>query len=148
MQLKLYVVGEYYLQPQTGRPTAWLIGIEGHVRGQRYPIDKAHYRIGSKTDNDLCIKGDEYVSGNHAYLRYEQGSLYLFDKGSRNGTYLNSQRVAETPHVVRLGDRIRVGESVLQIADSPGSSDSGAGSGTGKGGETSTTGDRSPTYVS
>lgn len=107
--------GGNYSQPRPGQPAAWLIGIEGHVRGQRYPVDKAHYRIGSKADNDLCIKGDDYLSGKHAYLRYEQGNLYLFDQGSRNGTFLNSQQVTEIPYIVRRGDHIRFGESVFLI---------------------------------
>ncbi len=112
------VVGEYFPQPRTLRPAAWLVGIEGHVQGQLYPVNKEYCRIGSKPDNDICIKGDQYVSGHHALLRYEQDVLFLFDQNSRNGTFLNSLRVTQSPHIVRLGDNIRVGESVLQFADS------------------------------
>lgn len=85
--------------------------------GQRFPIDKEHFRLGSDAGNELCIKGDDYVSGNHAYLSYQQGSLFLFDEGSRNGTFLNEQQVTGTPNVVRQGDRIRLGASVFEVTE-------------------------------
>ena len=115
------VVGQYYAQPQPGHPTAWLAGIEGREKGRRFPVDKDHYRIGSNPDNDLCISGDDYVSGHHAYLNYQQGSLFLFDAGSRNGTFINEQQVTDTPNVVREGDRIRLGESIFEVSKAPGS---------------------------
>ncbi len=99
------------------------------MQGQRYPVTKADYRIGSKADNDLCIKDDDYVSDNHASLRYEQGSLNLFDRGSCNGTFLNSQPVMDIPYDVCRGEEIRVDVSVLRVPDSPGPSGSSSGNG-------------------
>jgi pSer/pThr/pTyr-binding forkhead associated (FHA) protein len=64
----------------------------------------------------LRISEDDSVSGEHAYLRYEKGGLFLFDQGSRNGTFLNEQRVTGTPFMVRHGDRIRLGESLFEVA--------------------------------
>jgi hypothetical protein len=116
------VVGEYFPQPQPGHPAALLVGIGGKVRGQRYPIDKRHFRIGSSSDNDLWVKDDQYVSGNHASLSHVKGSLLLSDQGSRNGTFLNDKRVTGTALVVRRGDLIRFGESVFQVADASGES--------------------------
>jgi pSer/pThr/pTyr-binding forkhead associated (FHA) protein len=72
--------------------------------------------MGRNSNNDLCIPGDDSVSGNHAYLRYEKGGLFLFDQGSLNGTFLNDQRVTGTPLMVRHGDRIRLGGSVFEVA--------------------------------
>jgi hypothetical protein len=115
--LRKTVVGGHFLQPGTGHPAALLVGIGGAVRGQRFSIDKEHYRIGSKADNDLRIKGDGYVSGYHASLRYEKGSLYLTDQRSRNGTFLNEERVAGSAFLVRQGDQIRLGESIFQVAE-------------------------------
>jgi hypothetical protein len=112
------VAGEHYVQPQPGQPTAWLIGIEDYVRGRSYPVTKVKYRIDSKANNKLCIKGDDYVSGNRAYLRYERGCLYIFDEDSRNGTFLNSRPVAKIPIIGCQGDRIRVGASAWQLSDS------------------------------
>jgi hypothetical protein len=113
------VVGGHFPSPQIGFPVAVLVGVGGPVRGQRFLVEKAYCRIGSNTDNDLRITGDAYVSGHHAALRYEQGSLFLADQGSRNGSFVNDRRVAGTPVVVRRGDHLRLGESVFQVGDEP-----------------------------
>jgi hypothetical protein len=110
------VVGADFVPPRQGSPAATLIGISGPMRGQKAAIDKPHYRIGRNPNNDLRVAGDDSVSGNHAYLRYDKGSLLLFDQGSLNGTFLNEQRVTGAPLVVRQGDRIRVGESVFEVS--------------------------------
>jgi pSer/pThr/pTyr-binding forkhead associated (FHA) protein len=110
------LVGGHFPPPQLGYPVAVLVGIGGPLRGQRFSIEKEYYRIGSNADNDLRITGDAYVSGNHASIRYEQGSLFLADQGSRNGSFLNDKRVAGSPVVVRRGDHLRLGESVFQVA--------------------------------
>jgi pSer/pThr/pTyr-binding forkhead associated (FHA) protein len=112
-------VGGHFPPPQLGYPVAVLVGIGGPVRGQRFSIEKEYFRIGSNADNDLRITGDAYVSGSHAALRYEQGSLFLADQGSRNGSFLNDRRVTGTPVVVRQGDHLRLGESVFQVAEQP-----------------------------
>jgi len=115
------VVGGYFPQPRPGHPAALLVGIGGPVQGQRFSIDKEHYRIGRNSDNDLCITGDDYVSGNHAYIRYEKGNLFLSDQGSRNGTFLNEKQVTGTALMVRQDNHIRLGKSVFQISKAPGS---------------------------
>ena len=109
-------VGGHFPPPKLGYPVAVLVGIGGPVRGQRFSVEKEYYRIGSNADNDLRISGDAYVSGYHASLRYKQGSLFLADQGSRNGSFLNDKRVAASPVVVRQGDHLRLGESVFQVA--------------------------------
>jgi pSer/pThr/pTyr-binding forkhead associated (FHA) protein len=111
------MVGGHFPSPQIGFPVAVLVGIGGPVRGQRFTVEKAYYRIGSNADNDLRISGDAYVSGHHAALRYEQGSLFFADQGSRNGSFVNDRRVAGSPVVVRQGDHLRLGESVFQVAE-------------------------------
>lgn len=110
------VVGGDFVQPRQGSAAATLIGIGGPVRGQRFSIDKPHYRMGRSSNNDLRISADDSVSGDHAYLRFEKGGLFLFDQSSLNGTYLNEQRITEAPLMVRHGDRIRLGESVFEVA--------------------------------
>jgi FHA domain len=110
------MVGGGFVQPGPGSPAAALVGVGGPVRGQRFSIDKPHYRMGRSSNNDLRISADDSVSGDHACLRYEKGGLFLSDQGSLNGTYLNEQRITGAPLMVRHGDRIRLGESIFEIA--------------------------------
>ena len=109
------MVGGHFPQPWSGYPAVLLVGVGGPVQGQRFSVDKQHYRIGSNADNDLRIIGDGYVSGTHASLRYEKGSLFLYDQGSRNGSFLNGKQVIRTPVMVKQGDQIRLGDSVFQV---------------------------------
>jgi FHA domain len=110
------VVGGNVVVSSSGTPGAVLVAVGGPLKGQRYVIDKPNYRVGRNPNNDLCAAGDDSVSSNHASLRYENGGLFLYDQGSLNGTFLNEQRVSTGPLMVRQGDRIRVGESVFEVA--------------------------------
>src|SRR5262249_19789195 len=115
-----------------GAAGAVLIAVVGSLKGQRYVVDKPHYRVGRYPSNDLVAAADDSVSSNQASLRFENGGLFLYDQGSLNGTYLNEQRVSGTPAMVRQGDRIGVGESVFEVtgaASGPGPGSHGAKSG-------------------
>ena len=59
---------------------------------------------------------DKGVSRRHAAIVRRDGSLYLMDMSSANGTYLNGQRlVPEQPRVLRDGDDIRLGHLTVRI---------------------------------
>lgn len=58
---------------------------------------------------------DAEVSRRHARFDSEDGFVYVTDLGSRNGTYLNGQRIAESIEV-RLGDTIDIGNVRLTVA--------------------------------
>jgi pSer/pThr/pTyr-binding forkhead associated (FHA) protein len=57
---------------------------------------------------------DTYVSQMHARLADRDGSWYVEDLGSTNGTYLNERRV-QSPVEVHAGDVVRVGKTVLEL---------------------------------
>ncbi len=109
-------VGGYFPPPGPQHPAALLIGVSGAVQGRRFPLEKEIFRIGADPANDLPIPGDEYVSGNHAYLRYEKGSLFIVDQNSLNGTFVNEQRVSGTARVLVPGDRIKIGNSAFDVS--------------------------------
>jgi pSer/pThr/pTyr-binding forkhead associated (FHA) protein len=69
--------------------------------------------LGRRTEMDLSIPWDREVSSLHAELQGLGGEWTLADDGlSRNGTYLNGQRISGR-HRLRDGDRIRIGRTVL-----------------------------------
>lgn len=114
-------IGGYSLPaPAKGRPAAILTGVSGSLETRRFPIDKELFHIGASGGNDLCITDDEYVSGEHAYLKYQQGRLFVYDCNSLNGTTVNQVPVTDTGLILEIGDRIRVGDSafvVEQVSD-------------------------------
>jgi pSer/pThr/pTyr-binding forkhead associated (FHA) protein len=107
--------GSHFLVPEPGQPTAILVGISSPVEGQRFSVEKEIFHIGANQENDLSIEHDKYVSRNHAYLLYERGHLFIFDKRSRNGTFINEKAVTDTGAALSLGDRIRVGNSTFKL---------------------------------
>ena len=57
---------------------------------------------------------DRYASQFHARLFGRDGSWFVEDLGSTNGTYLNQRRVTGTAEV-RAGDRLRLGKTTLEL---------------------------------
>jgi hypothetical protein len=57
---------------------------------------------------------DTFVSQVHARVYEADGSVFVEDLGSTNGTYLNRQRVTG-PMSVQRGDRLQVGNTVLEL---------------------------------
>ena len=69
---------------------------------------------GSMYEKYLPIIGDGRVSKLHCAIVRRGDKLYLKDEGSRNGTYLNGERI-DRPVVVQRDDIIGVGETRLEI---------------------------------
>jgi hypothetical protein len=109
------VGGYHFPVPGGEEPTAVLLGVSGPAQGQHFSIEKEIVHIGAQPGNDLLIVGDAYLSGNHAYFLYKQGSLFLFDKGSTNGTFVNQQQITSAGCPLSLGDRIQLGTSVFEL---------------------------------
>ena len=101
--------------PGKGRPAAYLICTGGAAKGKQFAIEQVVYRIGSGNENELHVS-DDYVSGTHAAIRYDSGGLYLTDRGSRNGTFLNEAKLGNTAMALTPGDHIRVGRTTFKLA--------------------------------
>jgi hypothetical protein len=112
-------VGGYFPELAQGRPVVILSGVAGPLQGRQFAIEKEAFHIGADPDNDLVITGDSYVSGRHACLRYETGSLVLADQHSRNGTFLNGNHLRDVSLAVKPGDRVKVGNSTFEIVPAP-----------------------------
>jgi len=84
---------------------------KGSDAGQQY-VSSETITIGRDTVNSLPLS-DPKVSRRHARINPEGMGLWMLeDLGSANGTFLNGDRLG-SPRPVQLGDRIRVGDSVL-----------------------------------
>ena len=57
---------------------------------------------------------DTFVSQVHARAFDRDGTLWIEDLGSRNGTFVNGEQVHE-PTQVGKGSRVQVGETVLEV---------------------------------
>lgn len=56
------------------------------------------------------------VSRVHAFVQFVDDNLYVEDKNSRNGTWINNRRIPpEVYHIVKSGDQLRLAELVLTV---------------------------------
>jgi pSer/pThr/pTyr-binding forkhead associated (FHA) protein len=82
------------------------------VDGTEYPLREGVNTIGRRSENDVVVRGDPYVSGHHAEIRCENAGCFLVDAGSTNGTFLLSQRLtAGDHHELVSGVEVRLGQS-------------------------------------
>ena len=89
---------------------ASLFVIWGNDQGMRYELSAAPVRIGRDLDNTIQLH-DAEVSRHHAELHRQGGRWVLVDRGSSNGTFVNSHRVQR--HVLRSGDQIQIGRTLM-----------------------------------
>lgn len=76
------------------------------------PLTGQRGTLGKATTNAVSLEHDETVSRLHAVLENLGFAWSIRDLGSRNGTYLNGERIT-TERVLRSGDEVRVGRSRL-----------------------------------
>lgn len=69
--------------------------------------------IGRALECELRLD-DTYASQQHARIFGRNGSWYVEDLGSTNGTFVNEQKLA-APAMLQPGDRIRIGTTVLEM---------------------------------
>jgi hypothetical protein len=71
------------------------------------------FLIGRTNDSHLCLPDDRFFSRHHCLIEINPPHCFLRDLNSTNGTFVNGQRVHNTP--LKNGDQIKGGETVLQV---------------------------------
>lgn len=93
--------------------TTVLLVLQGTDRGQRIRLTPGFHSLGRSPEADLLIH-DERISRVHCRLRIGGGTATLEDCKSRNGTFLNGERIS-APTLVPLQSQIRIGHTVLKL---------------------------------
>jgi len=97
--------------PPTARSEMW--SLAAHDGGDVLPISSFPCRVGRQPGVELKIIHPT-VSLSHAEFRQDGDQLILADLGSRNGTFVNGQRIAQA-HPVSSGDLVQFGASVFRL---------------------------------
>lgn len=88
--------------------------VAGPTRGNSYPLHEGETTIGRLSSNGLVLNSGK-VSKKHCVLVVSNGEVVVKDQGSANGTFVNGV-LAKTPKPLATGDRVSVGEFVLELS--------------------------------
>lgn len=86
--------------------------IWGRSGTQLTPLDEDRVSVGSAPTNAVVLSDDPLVSRLHAVLELYTGGWTIRDLGSRNGTFVNGERLTGE-RALRPGDEVRLGETRL-----------------------------------
>jgi hypothetical protein len=87
-----------------------LVVIDGEEPHNAFRVGGKPFTIGRGPDNNLVI-ADSRVSWNHAQIWVEGGRIWVKDLASRNGTFVNEERLRD-PAEVTDGDRVKLGPAL------------------------------------
>lgn len=90
-----------------------LVCTAGRLKGEIIRVPDGGLSLGRAADNDIVIDGDG-VSRYHAELRYDGGSLWLRDAGSRNGIFVNGNRVTDYK-ALKAGDVVTFADHAFAV---------------------------------
>ena len=85
---------------------------------QTFTLKSFPFDIGRAFIPDGITLDDKSVSSRHAFINYENGCLTVTDAGSKNGTYVNGQRipVGEATQVAKSHE-LKLGRTVIAVDD-------------------------------
>ena len=90
--------------------------IQGGLQGEEYEVVAPGISIGREHDNDIVLAHEKEVSRYHAKVTRINDVWHITDNGSKNGVYLNDERI-EAPSPLSIRDEIRIGGSLFLFTD-------------------------------
>lgn len=96
--------------------TAELVVVKGENRGAFASV-RGSITIGRSDDADLTILDTKASSFHAKVTSLESGIVILEDLDSTNGTYVNKERIEQTP--LRSGDLVKIGRTIMVFRAEP-----------------------------
>ena len=102
-------------QAQSSIKTGTLVVLKSPAleEGTRFELDSAALTIGRGGQNDVPLEEDEFTSARHARFEPRRDGVWVQDRGSTNGTFVNGTQI-DRPRRLTPGDVVRVGETDLR----------------------------------
>ncbi|MBN2091974.1 FHA domain-containing protein [candidate division KSB1 bacterium] len=94
---------------------AQLVCIEGMKTGLTLNIEEGQSSLGRGGDNDLVLPHPS-ISRKHALLKVADAKILVTDLESKNGTFINNNRLVDTDYL-KPGDTIKFGEVSFTVKE-------------------------------
>ncbi|GAB4455799.1 MAG: hypothetical protein Kow0031_37310 [Anaerolineae bacterium] len=91
--------------------SGWLVD----AAGRSHELTPGTLTLGRAKSCDIQLD-DRLVSRQHATLEFDGRLCTVFDEGSANGTFINDQRIGDTGIPLRIGDRLRLGDTTFTFS--------------------------------
>ncbi len=98
-------------QPRQPSPLQ-LVVLEGSLAGQTFTLS-GQTTLGRSSENTIQLE-DERASRRHAQIDLQGGDWTIQDLGSRNGTFINQERIVQ-PVSLQTGDQVQIGDTLFQV---------------------------------
>lgn len=102
--------------PQALASGGTLVVREGPLEGNRFPVGQNGVKIGRDPSSCQIVLNSSSVSREHAIVAHANGDLSIRNLSGTNPTYVNDRAIQESQ--LRAGDRIKIGDSVIQFENS------------------------------
>jgi pSer/pThr/pTyr-binding forkhead associated (FHA) protein len=86
---------------------------EGSLTGTTLSLKEAGVLLGRNPECTLILD-DDFASGRHARIFRRDGTWFVEDLGSTNGTFLGSAKLTK-PMLVEVGSTLRIGKTVFEL---------------------------------
>lgn len=95
------------------RPKSVVVTEDGS-QSRTYPLSEDEALTIGRGETCQIVLKDTYVSQAHTRIFAKEGTWYVEDLGSTNGTYLNRAKVSDASQLAP-GDEVRVGKTVIEV---------------------------------
>jgi two-component system cell cycle response regulator len=99
------------LQRASSQRRACFTCLTGALSGQLFKVQKGQLLIGRSPHAELRLD-DDGISRNHARIRSETNRAWIEDMESRNGTFVNGERIKASVEL-KDGDKVQVGRGTV-----------------------------------
>jgi pSer/pThr/pTyr-binding forkhead associated (FHA) protein len=101
-------------EPSAQSGSAATLGRLVAADGTEFDLREGKTTIGRRSENDMVVSDDPYVSGRHAEVVCGPSGCVVIDVGSTNGSFLRETRLSpHQPQALTPGDELRLGRSVF-----------------------------------
>jgi hypothetical protein len=101
------------MTPSKGSAALALRFISGKYRGNEVPLTEGAEIIVGRSGDLGMVLAEDMVSRRHARIAIEDGTIFIEDLGSTNGTFVNGEKVSSA--TLKEGDRVLIGTNILRV---------------------------------